>query len=139
MKKREIKELLQSVIDDPAYINTATEILWLEKRQMNLPDLRQFLLDHNVGCMIRLDQNCEGFGDQRAHVRMNQITGTGLKAPDPLFAWSCSYCHRATESNPKTRLEHAEGVMRTLYILIKGLPMVAKNDVTRQKTNKGMG
>lgn len=138
MKKREIKALIEEVLDDPRYINRAVEILHKEQERLNLPDLRKWFIDNGIPCLIRIDRGCLGVGDQRAHIRMPEITGAGLKASDPLFAWSCSYCHKKTESNPKLRLEHAEGVMRTLHVLTKYLPIVAKNDVTRVKSNRGM-
>ena len=137
MTRREIKELLQSVIDDPKYIDTATEILMQSMQAVALPDLRQWLLDGSVPCMIRLN-GCQGFGDQRAHVRIAGNTGIGFKAPDPIFAWSCSSCHRKTESNPAMRIYLMDGVARTLFLLVKSLPIVCANDVTRKRKNRGM-
>ena len=55
MNRDEIKSLIKSVIDDPVYIDTATEILIQEMQQMKLPDLREFLLSGQVPCMILLD------------------------------------------------------------------------------------
>lgn len=138
MNRDEIKSLIKSVIDDPVYIDTATEILIQEMQQMKLPDLREFLLDGQVPCMIRLDEDCQGFGDQRAHVRIAGFTGTGLKAPDPIFAWSCSSCHRKTESSPKMRVHLLEGMVRTMFLIVQSMPIICANDVTRKKTNKGM-
>lgn len=137
MNRKEIKNLIQSVIDDPVYIDTATEILALEIQEINLPDLRQWLLDGNVTCMIRLD-GCQYYGDQRAHVRIAGHTGTGFKAPDPIFAWSCSSCHQKTESDPAMRVHLMDGVARTMFLLTESLPIKCANDVTRKKTNKGM-
>lgn len=138
LNRTKIKQLIQSVLDDPAYIDTATEILVQEMQQVKLPDLREFLLEGQVPCMIRLDEDCQGFGDQRAHVRIAGFTGTSLKAPDPIFAWSCSRCHRKIESNPTMRVHLMDGVARTLFLLVKSLPIVCANDVTRKKTNRGM-
>lgn len=137
MDRQEIKALIQSVIDDPKYINTATEILSIEIQEVKLPDLRKWLLDGNVPCMIRLN-GCHHYGDQRAHVRIAGNTGMGFKAPDPIFAWSCSSCHQKTESDPAMRVHLMDGVARTLFLLTKSLPIVCANDVTRKKTNKGM-
>ncbi|GGZ83134.1 hypothetical protein GCM10007161_13240 [Ignatzschineria indica] len=137
MNRQEIKALIQSVIDDPKYIDTATERFHIEIQEIKLPDLRQWLLDGNVPCMIRLN-GCQGVGDQRAHVRIAGNTGMGFKAPDPIFAWSCSHCHQKTESDPDMRVYLMDGVARTLFLLTKSLPIVCANDVTRKKSNKGM-
>lgn len=137
MNREEIKSLIQSVIDDPKYIDTATEILAIEIQEINLPDLRQWLIDGNATCMIRLE-GCQYYGDQRAHVRIAGNTGTGFKAPDPIFAWSCSSCHQKTESDPAMRADLMDGVARTLFLLTESLPIKCANDVTRKKTNKGM-
>ena len=137
MNRSEIKSLIQSVIDDPKYIDTATERFHIEIEEVKLPDLRKWLLDGNVPCMIRLD-GCQQFGDQRAHVRIAGNTGTGFKAPDPIFAWSCSSCHQKTESDPAMRSYLMDGVARTLFLLTESLPIKCANDITRKKTNKGM-
>lgn len=137
MNRSEIKALIQSVVDDPKYIDTATEIVIQVTRESHLPDLRSFLLDIDAPCMIRLE-GCQGKGDQRAHIRKAGMTGTGLKAPDPLFAWSCSNCHIKTESNPAMRPYMYRAIVNTMYHITTKLPIKCANDVTRKKTNKGM-
>ena len=137
MDRQEIKALIQSVIDDPKYIDTATERFHIEIQEIKLPDLRQWLLDGNVPCMIRLE-GCQHYGDQRAHVRIAGFTGTSLKAPDPIFAWSCSSCHRKTESSPNMRVHLLEGMVRTIFLIVQSMPIICANDVTRKKTNRGM-
>ena len=62
-----------------------------------------------------------------AHYRMSGTCGIGIKPPSLLGAYACFDCHqvidgrRTIEGYTKTelRLSHAEGVMRTLYALIK--------------------
>lgn len=137
MNRDEIRSLIKSVIDDPGYIDTAVEILATEIQKVELPDLRQFLIDGNVPCMIRID-GCTHFGDQRAHVRIAGHTGTGFKAPDPIFAWSCSNCHQKTESSPEMRRYLLDGFARTLFAIVESIPITCKNDNRRKKTNKGM-
>ena len=60
-----------------------------------------------------------------AHFRLAGICGIGMKPHDILGAWACSACHdeidRRTRifENESVRLAHAEGVIRTIDILIK--------------------
>jgi hypothetical protein len=63
-----------------------------------------------------------------AHVRMQGISGIGLKAPDLLGAWACAPCHSLVDTGRylSTRMERDEcdllllkGVMRTQAQLIK--------------------
>ena len=60
-----------------------------------------------------------------AHFRLAGICGIGMKPHDILDAWACSACHdeidRRTRifENESVRLAHAEGIIRTIDILIK--------------------
>jgi hypothetical protein len=60
-----------------------------------------------------------------AHYRLAGTCGVGMKPNDLQGAWACSACHdeidRRTRifENDFVRLAHAEGVIRTQYILIK--------------------
>lgn len=63
-----------------------------------------------------------------AHVRMNGISGMGLKAPDLLGAWACSACHALVDFGRylDTTMERDDrdllllrGVMRTQAQLIR--------------------
>ena len=60
-----------------------------------------------------------------AHYRLAGTCGMGMKPNDLQGAWACSACHdeidRRTRNfdNDFVRLAHAEGVFRTIYILVK--------------------
>lgn len=60
-----------------------------------------------------------------AHYRLAGTCGAGMKPNDLQGAWACSACHdeidRRTRNfdNDFVRLAHAEGVFRTIYILVK--------------------
>lgn len=59
-----------------------------------------------------------------AHYRLSGLSGTGIKPPDLVGAWACSSCHDAIDGRTggdraEARLAHAEGVMRTIYQLLK--------------------
>lgn len=60
-----------------------------------------------------------------AHYRLAGTCGVGMKPNDLQGAWVCSTCHdeidRRTRifENEFVRLAHAEGVMRTIDILVK--------------------
>ena len=75
------------------------------------------------GCTVRLpgvfNHNSETV--VRAHIRMPNISGMGLKADDLLGAWACSACHDAIDRRAHTdldrdyvRLAHLEGMVRTI-------------------------
>ncbi len=78
-------------------------------------------------CMVRYPNICNGRTDTTvlAHVRLAGITGAGQKGPDEIASWACDSCH--SEYDRRTRklelseakLGFYEGVMRTLYALIK--------------------
>ncbi|GKX47996.1 MULTISPECIES: DUF1364 domain-containing protein [Pectobacterium] len=77
-------------------------------------------------CQIRIPGVCN-FNPETtvlAHYRLAGTCGTGIKPGDIQGAWACSSCHdeidrRTRHTDTETaRLCHAEGVMRTLNILI---------------------
>jgi hypothetical protein len=93
----------------------------------HLVDLRRYAA--GKPCLIRTPVCC---GDPATtvacHVRMQGISGMGLKAPDPLSAWGCFACHSLVDSGQygDTRMERDErdlyllrGVIRTQAELIK--------------------
>lgn len=78
-------------------------------------------------CQVRLPGICNGNPETvvLAHFRMVGLAGVGMKPPNVLGAWACFTCHNAIDSRTSTgmtrdelRLAHAEGVMRTLAILV---------------------
>lgn len=73
-------------------------------------------------CQVRLGPACRGQDDtvHLAHYRMLPYNGVGMKPPDWLGAWACSYCASATSegSNLYNRHALAEGVLRTIGKLI---------------------
>lgn len=90
-----------------------------------MTDLRAFA--HNRPCMIRLPGICRALAEATvlAHVRIIDISGMNLKAPDLLGAWACDACHYAVDTTgPDLTRELRElallrGVMRTQYELIR--------------------
>jgi Protein of unknown function (DUF1364) len=62
-----------------------------------------------------------------AHIRLAGLTGTGLKAADPLGAWCCSACHDVADGRARSPgitaedrvIGFYEGVLRTQWQLIK--------------------
>lgn len=78
-------------------------------------------------CQIRIPGICNGNPETvvLAHYRLTGTCGTAIKPPDEQGAWGCGACHdecdRRTRliDNDTARLYHAEGVMRTQYILRK--------------------
>ncbi|WP_227478959.1 DUF1364 domain-containing protein [Yersinia hibernica] len=60
-----------------------------------------------------------------AHYRLAGTCGTAIKPPDEQGAWGCGACHDECDRRTRlidsdtARLYHAEGVMRTQYILRK--------------------
>lgn len=73
------------------------------------------------GCQVRLAEVCNHNSETvvLAHIRLNGISGFGLKSPDILGAWACSSCHSYIDSHhdDATNAAFAEGVYRTLNIL----------------------
>lgn len=60
-----------------------------------------------------------------AHYRLAGTCGVGIKPNDLQGAWACSSCHDEIDRRTRNhdydfaRLAHAEGVMRTIDILVK--------------------
>lgn len=72
-------------------------------------------------CHIRLYPGCLGQHESvhLAHVRQLPYNGTGIKPPDWMGAWACSYCARETGegSSIENRLALYQGMVRTLHAL----------------------
>ena len=60
-----------------------------------------------------------------AHYRLAGTCGVGMKPNDLQGAWACSSCHDEIDRRTRNhehefiRLAHAEGVMRTIDILVR--------------------
>ena len=60
-----------------------------------------------------------------AHYRLAGTCGMGMKPNDLQGAWACSACHDEIDRRTRNfdidfvRLAHAEGIMRTIDILVK--------------------
>ena len=91
-------------------------------------------LARNQDCMVRIPGVCNGDPATTvlAHYRLAGTCGTGIKPPDVIGAWCCSECHDVIDgrsrirglsqemiSRESIRLAHAEGVLRTIYALVK--------------------
>ncbi|AFC22476.1 DUF1364 domain-containing protein [Pectobacterium brasiliense] len=80
----------------------------------------------NRECQVRMPGICNHNSETTvlAHYRLAGTCGTGIKPPDIQGAWACSACHDEIDRRTRhidtetARLCHAEGVMRTLNILI---------------------
>ncbi|CNB66391.1 TPA: DUF1364 domain-containing protein [Yersinia enterocolitica] len=78
-------------------------------------------------CQIRIPGICNGNSETvvLAHYRLAGTCGTAIKPPDEQGAWGCGACHDECDRRTRlidsdtARLYHAEGVMRTQYILRK--------------------
>lgn len=79
-------------------------------------------------CQVRIPNVCNHNPDTvvLAHIRMAGLTGAGQKANDLLGAWCCSSCHDAIDRRSNSQYAgdelfnfHAEGVFRTIDILVK--------------------
>lgn len=98
-------------------------------------------------CLIRGAGVCNGRLDTTiaAHYRLAGLCGVGMKPNDLIAAHSCSCCHDYVDGRSKhviveewgpeyrafmqRRLDHAEGVMRTLDTLTRlGYRMVKMDD-----------
>jgi hypothetical protein len=86
-------------------------------------------LANGMDCQIRIPGVCNFRSETTvlAHYRLAGLCGGSLKPPDLIGAWACSACHDYVdgrtkidaEEKPRARLAHAEGVLRTIYALIK--------------------
>ena len=79
-------------------------------------------------CMVRIPGVCNGNPETTvlAHYRLAGTCGAGVKPNDLQGAWACSACHdqidgrsEAVYTQDERRLYHAEGVFRTIDILIR--------------------
>ena len=80
-------------------------------------------------CMVRLPNVCNFNNDTvvLAHIRLQGVSGMGMKSPDLLGAWACSACHDEIDgrtyksglSREDLRLAHYDGMARTIAKLEK--------------------
>jgi len=79
-------------------------------------------------CLIRVPQVCNGDAATTVlcHIRMNGLSGLGIKAPDILATFGCSACHAVCDGQTRSaytpderRLMLLEGMARTQYWLIR--------------------
>jgi len=81
------------------------------------------------GCMVRLPSICN-FNSETvvlAHIRLQGVSGMGMKSPDLIGAWACSACHDELDgrtrksglSRDELRLAHYDGMVRTICQLDK--------------------
>jgi hypothetical protein len=91
-----------------------------------MADLRK--LARGRECEVRLPGICNHNPETTvlAHYRLSGLSGMGIKPIDIIAAYSCSCCHDACDRRTHTdldrdyvRLALAEGVMRTLAMLVK--------------------
>ena len=90
-----------------------------------MADLRKLARDRD--CQIRIAGVCNGDSATTvlAHYRLAGTCGVGMKPNDLQGAWACSSCHDYVDGRggkvdrEEARLAHAEGVMRTIGILVK--------------------
>ena len=77
-------------------------------------------------CQVRLP--CCNYNTETtvlAHYRLAGTCGMGMKPNDLQGAWACSACHDEIDRRTRNfdidfvRLAHAEGIMRTIDILVK--------------------
>lgn len=80
-------------------------------------------------CMVRIPNVCN-FNNETvvlAHIRLQGVSGMGMKSPDLLGAWACSACHdeidgrthKSGMSHDELRLAHYDGMARTIAKLHK--------------------
>jgi len=86
-----------------------------------MTDLRKYA--RGQACKIRIPNVCNHNPETTvlAHIRLQGISGMGMKAPDLLGAWACSACHAYVDSHSDVETMEAfyEGVFRTQNQLIK--------------------
>ena len=79
--------------------------------------------------MVRLPGICN-FNSETvvlAHIRLQGVSGMGMKSPDLIGAWACSACHDELDgrthksglSRDELRLAHYDGMVRTICQLDK--------------------
>lgn len=80
-------------------------------------------------CMVRIPNVCNFNNDTvvLAHIRLQGVSGMGMKSPDLIGAWACSACHDEIDgrtqksglTRQEIRLAHYEGMARTIEKLHK--------------------
>jgi hypothetical protein len=84
-------------------------------------NLRQEARDRD--CTVRIPHVCNGNPETTvlAHLRLQGISGMGLKAPDFLGAHCCSSCHTYVDTNhdAETKVMFYEGIFRTQAQLLR--------------------
>lgn len=79
-------------------------------------------------CQVRIPGICTGENETviLAHYTSSWLRGMGSKPHDIFGAYCCAACHNAIDGRVRTnysreqlRLMHAEGVLRTINILLK--------------------
>ena len=102
---------------------------------MNLRDLAR-----DKPCMVRLPGICNGDSATTvlAHYRLSGTCGGGMKPDDWQGAWACSACHDEADRRTRkletgfVRLCHAEGMIRTLYQVVRHHPAVLIAYITKR-------
>lgn len=73
-------------------------------------------------CEIRLP-GCQTEPCCLCHFRLIDVSGGGMKSPDPIGAWGCAACHEKVDvtfrGDPEVQLDFAKAVFRTQNQLIK--------------------
>ena len=80
-------------------------------------------------CMVRIPNVCNFNNDTvvLAHIRLQGVSGMGMKSPDLIGAWACSACHDEIDgrtqksglTRQEIRLAHYDGMARTIEKLHK--------------------
>lgn len=102
---------------------------------MNLRDLAR-----GKPCMVRIPGVCNGNPDTTvlAHFRMAGTCGGGMKPDDWQAAWACHACHDECDRRTRkletdyVRMLHLEGVVRTLYRIVRDHPTVLIAYITKR-------
>jgi hypothetical protein len=102
---------------------------------MNLRDLAR-----GKECQVRLPDICNGDPATTvlAHYRLAGTCGAGQKPDDWQAAWACHACHAECDRRTRkletdfVRLCHAEGMIRTLYQIVRHHPAVLIAYITKK-------
>jgi hypothetical protein len=73
-----------------------------------MPNLRK--LARGQDCLIRVPTVCNGNPDTvvLCHIRMIDLSGTGIKAPDVFATFGCSACHAVCDGQQKSEFSYSE-------------------------------
>jgi len=109
-----------------------------------MPNLRK--LARGQPCLIRVPTVCNGNLSTvvLCHIRMIELSGTGIKAPDVFATFGCSACHAVCDGQQKSeysyserRLMLLEGMVRTqLWLLDQGFLTYHENTPRPPKLSK---